>query len=558
MIQTASRTVPYEVYEREHTLRMQAEQDLDKAEQDLKTWKAKFYRLRDIRRAPVLQPMTKDVLEECLHVQEHGQVSDAEGRKRANFTTIAKHLKCDPKTVKRHAERLAALTLVDICEQQGIEDEFERKYIKVYPEKLRHLDKLTDPEHIVPKQGGDRFYTCMQPGCDGEMEVRKITTKRTRTLLRCVKCHHETELSDTGEVVDDTGWKRQDVQNRQETQNQLAQHCVYTPPLEDGPVAENPQNQVGFTASASHARSSSVLRSPPSFLRRRLIWCCWRWELNEKGKRTKVPYIADMLGTRKASVADDSTWRTHTVTLAVYEKSQQWSKPFDGIGFMCNGTFTFLDQDHCRNPETGEIDPTALERARAINSYTESSISGHGIHTYAEGTVLANRKHQGVEMYSTVRFCVYTGQSLDDFPQEVEPRQDELRALHTAYFPPKPEYLWNMAPEPEEQTPGDEELQQLLQDILAKASKAQNAKKFMDVWNGDFGEYYHHPNGEPDHSDADLGLCRMLVFFGEVRSVSTLDWLFRRSRLYRPKWERADYRNGTLMRALGQQERRAS
>src|SRR5258708_5374200 len=125
--QAAPRTVPYEVYQRELERRKQAEQDL-------KAWKDKFYRLRDIRRAPVLQPMTKDVLEECMHLQEWGQVDDAEGRKRANFTTIAKHLNCDPKTVKRHAERLAAFTLIDICEQQGSEDEFERKYIKVYPE----------------------------------------------------------------------------------------------------------------------------------------------------------------------------------------------------------------------------------------------------------------------------------------------------------------------------------------------------------------------------------------------------------------------------------------
>jgi primase-polymerase (primpol)-like protein len=66
------------------------------------------------------------------------------------------------------------------------------------------------------------------------------------------------------------------------------------------------------------------------------------------------------------------TWRTYECALAVFEKSQSWtqenSPPFDFLMFMCDGSFTFLDQDHIIDKETGEVDPEALERARKLNS----------------------------------------------------------------------------------------------------------------------------------------------------------------------------------------------
>lgn len=526
------------------------------AERDRDYWKNEFYLLRKIRRAPVLKPVTKEILEEFRHVEKWGKVEGPDESKRANYKTIAAHLHTSPDTVKRHAERLEKLGIVDIREYQGPQDEFERKYVHVKEERLATIDQLEDPEEVIPKQGGARIYRCMQPGCDGEMEIRTITRKRTKVMLRCINCHHESILSeDLEDVVEDTDWQQQ---NGQKAQKQLAEHCVYTPPVEDAPASpteervstlpeqdEMGQKQVAFTPSASHARS--IMAPPPEFLRTKTIWVGWRWEVDEEGKRTKVPHIADLLGTRKASHSDPSTWRTYAYAVAAYEKSQTWEKPkpFDGIGFMCDGTFTFLDQDHCRNPETGAIDEAAMERARQVNSYTEPSVSGHGLHTYAEGTVLADRKYQGVEMYSHTRFCVYTGCPLPDFPQTIEYRQDELRALHSAYFPPKQCYT---PPDGPEETFTDEELEAVFQEVMAKAPRAKNGERFLKLWNGDMSEY-RHPNGTPDHSRADLAFCRMLVYWVGKRKA-LVDGIFRKSKLYRPKWERDDYREKTLALAL--------
>jgi hypothetical protein len=566
MMQTAQAptTVPYEVYQRERELRIKAERERD-------TWKNEFYLLRKLRRAPVLKPATKEVIEEFRHVEKWGQVDGPNGTKRANYKTIAKNLHMDAGTVARHAERAEKLGIVDILEYQGSKDESERKYVHVKEDKLATIDKLVDPEKVIPQQGGDRFtHRCMK--CDGEMEIRTITKKRTKIMLRCTACHHESILEeDLEDIVEDTGWKMQNGQKAQkqhafgetpgfsEAQKQNAHHSVYTLADSEDDVAspndENSQKQVAFNASASYARTDDMPIEPPAFLRRKAIWCCWRWgRMDEQGKRAKVPFIANNLGKQKASVSDPNTWRAHAFAVAVYERFQtaqgtfvaheqqgdvEYAYRFDGIGFMCDGTFTFYDDDHCRNPETGEIAPASLERARRINSYTEPSVSGHGIHSYAEGTIEANRKHNGVEMYFENRFCVYTGCPLPDFPQEVEPRQDELRALHRSYFPAKPEFLWNIEPDDTSESKSDDEMEQLLADVKARMARAKNAEKCMKLWAGDCSDYAN------DHSRADAAFCKMLAHY-VGKSVSIVDWLFRKSKLMRPKWERADYRERTF------------
>ncbi len=298
--------------------------------------------------------------------------------------------------------------------------------------------------------------------------------------------------------------------------------------------------------------------APPAFLKNKRIWCVGRAVWNEeKQKFDKVPFIADMRGTAKASSTDPKTWRTYDVALAVFEKSQSWTgtyaPPFNFLMFMCDGTFTFLDQDHCRDKETGKVESEAMERVRKIDSYTEASWSDDGIHTYAEGRLPPGRRRRddiGVEMYDSARPCVYTGKPLPGFPLTIEPRKEAIATLHAEVFPPQPAMTWQL-PDDDGHERTDEELEQLLAEVLPKASSAKNGAKFTKLWNGDASDY-PHKNGMPDLSRADAALCRMLAHW-VGKCVSTVDWLFRRSKLCRPKWtERADYRERTFRFAFGE------
>ncbi len=139
----------------------------------------------------------------------------------------------------------------------------------------------------------------------------------------------------------------------------------------------------------------------PDEMKERRQWVVWRLEVRD-GKPTKVPYSPH--GGR-ASSTDLMTWGAFEEALAALDR-------FDGIGFMfCSADpYTGVDLDGCRDPETGEIAPWAAEIVSALDSYTELSPSGTGVHIIAKGTLPGRGgKRKSIEMYDMRRFFTVTG-----------------------------------------------------------------------------------------------------------------------------------------------------
>src|SRR6185295_18438473 len=80
-------------------------------------------------------------------------------------------------------------------------------------------------------------------------------------------------------------------------------------------------------------------------------------------------------------------------------------------------------------------------------------------------------------------------------------------------------------------------------EIIQKAMAAKNGAKFARLWNGDKSEYANN------HSEADQGFCNLLVFWTGP-DTARIDRIYRQSKLMRPKWDRDDYREGTIAKAL--------
>lgn len=109
-----------------------------------------------------------------------------------------------------------------------------------------------------------------------------------------------------------------------------------------------------------------------------------------------------------------------------------------GIGFTLGAvhegpTFSGVDLDKCRNPETGKIEDWAWKIIRFLNSYTEISPSGTGVKIFMTGS-LPDDARQGkvykVEIYDRGRYFAVTGLHLESTPDTIEPREDALRVLH--------------------------------------------------------------------------------------------------------------------------------
>jgi hypothetical protein len=163
-------------------------------------------------------------------------------------------------------------------------------------------------------------------------------------------------------------------------------------------------------------------------------WLVWRWEQNDKGEPTKVPYQAHH-PERKASTKNPKTWAPYAVATEVPD--------VDGIGFVLTGTdFAAFDIDDCRNPVDGAIHPWAKNLAERAGSYTEITTSGTGLRIIGLAKTAVQHRKQPViggitcEAYShATRYIAMTGnqfnsaglENIDAVIDEVVAELDQLK-----------------------------------------------------------------------------------------------------------------------------------
>src|SRR5829696_5071077 len=153
-------------------------------------------------------------------------------------------------------------------------------------------------------------------------------------------------------------------------------------------------------------------------------WLCWRYE-ERNGKPTKVPYSP--LTSEKARVTDPAGWTGYAEAVAAFRE-----RGYDGIGFvfMKDDPFCGIDLDDCLDPETDEIEPWAQEIIDELDSYTEISPRGTGVHILIRAALPDGRNRRDrIEMYDHERYFTVTGRHLEDTPRTIEPRQEQLLAL---------------------------------------------------------------------------------------------------------------------------------
>ena len=271
---------------------------------------------------------------------------------------------------------------------------------------------------------------------------------------------------------------------------------------------------------------TSAFESIPAELRSLNQWVCWRLE-KVNGRLTKVPY---QLNGQKADASNPATWSGFASVLAACADG----KRFNGIGFVfaLGDDYTGIDFDRHRDPETGKLDDFAARHVQRLNSYSEVSQSGAGVHVIARATIPSKTGRRdaknGVEMYSHSRFFCMTGQQVEGAPLTIEARQQEVEGMFREIFPAT------------KQNPGTSLASGVTlpdAELIERASKAKNGARFSALWRGDVSGY-------GSQSEADAALLKLLHFWtggDKERSFR----LFAQSGLNRGKWARADYRERT-------------
>ena len=136
---------------------------------------------------------------------------------------------------------------------------------------------------------------------------------------------------------------------------------------------------------------------------------------------------------------------------------------------------------------------------RALDTYTEISPSGTGLHLLAYGELPeGGRKNGMIEMYDSGRFITITARPLPDTPIEINPRKYELSKIHAEVFGKPKNNVQQRSPTAK--TLSDTE-------ILSLAGAAGNGSKFRSLYeDGSIGDYN-------SHSEGDLALCNILSFW---------------------------------------------
>lgn len=298
----------------------------------------------------------------------------------------------------------------------------------------------------------------------------------------------------------------------------------------------------------NHVEASAI----PAELRERRQWVVWRYEERD-GKPTKVPYNARTGG--KALSTKPATWSPFDVALQVRER-------YDGIGFVFSkdDPYVGIDLDHARDAETGEITaPWAEEVLRRLDSYTEVSPSGTGLHVIVRGELpgkgIKEDRDDGtrIEIYDRSRYFTCTGQHIAG-PTTIEDRPDAVLALCKEY---RPASAHKSAP-PESVTAAASGLV-LSPNAEAPASKLAtllaSKQRFLHTWNGSRSDLTK-PDGSRDASRYDYALVGFTLDAGwEPQEIADLVIEFRRRHnLDLAKALRADYIARTLHEAVSARE----
>jgi len=237
-------------------------------------------------------------------------------------------------------------------------------------------------------------------------------------------------------------------------------------------------------------------------------------------------------------------WNENGTTLLSFEKAYRRFQSTEDTGiafrFTDGGPFIGFDFDKVR--VDGDFTDETHDLVRRLDSYTEVSSSGDGLHVITEGEKLDDRKTQGdlteaghLEVYDTNRYFVLTGEVYDGFTS-VESRPSVVREIQDDYLPvdERPPTEGEQKPVSEQYFDGgqtDATPKQVRRTIRAyvKTDSHDVNREVLRLWRGS-------DEGRPSTSEADMAFVAQLHYWCRGNQ-QLMDKCFRASKRMRPKWD---------------------
>lgn len=298
-------------------------------------------------------------------------------------------------------------------------------------------------------------------------------------------------------------------------------------------------------------------------MRERRQWACWKLELID-GKWKKPPYHPR--SGRKVSTSSQGQLCTYDQAVHAYQSGE-----YDGINYHLRATdnLVAIDLDACRDPQTGKIDEWAWRVIRVLDSRTEISPRGGGVHIFVHGKIGRNRSRDlftgRAEMYAEKQYITWTGQLLPETPDGIAYRLRDQEPYWSVAHLYEALFLEDILSEQRRRTLGGGQVDLTWPEPVPLTADQRSAlrrsderliRRMRDAKNGErFSELFDEGR-EDDRGGlhvGDLQLCLILLFWVQD-DILAADRLFRQSARMRPKWDRKvgpyTYGQVTLWKAL--------
>lgn len=299
----------------------------------------------------------------------------------------------------------------------------------------------------------------------------------------------------------------------------------------------------------------------PAELKARRIWLVWRFSdtPNGKGKFGKVPFnIVD----KRADFTNPAEWQLFETVMVQYERGG-----YDGVGLVLGNGLCGFDEDDCF--QDGRLLDRSARHINLLDSYSEFSVLGDGVHCLALGSLPSGRRKLGNhELYDDLRFFVVTGRKLPSSPGYVAHRENELKLLHSMLFgmveQNRPCFENKSDTFPEKHLAPEKHPEPVSKPVLITQrgkGKELSDDEVISRIKADRGvrRYWSGCPNDVNPSKADFALACKLAFYSG-RNLPQMERLFRRSGLAtrakaRTRRGSTDYISYTLRRAWQKQEK---
>lgn len=272
-----------------------------------------------------------------------------------------------------------------------------------------------------------------------------------------------------------------------------------------------------------------MYRNIPEELKNMRQWVCYK-ATPRGNKVTKIP-VNPISGNPIDSNREDNWLKLEEAIKYI------GTNVVTGIGFVFTeqDDYVGIDIDNCIDKD-GQFNKVAEEVLHIFNTkaYAEYSPSGKGIHVITKGRKLTERSKNslyGLEIYDKKRYFTVTGNMIEGF-KDIKSCNYEINEICNRYLI-REEKEQQMTLIVEETA--HFELSQ--EDILEIMFKMKNGDRLRSLYEGNWEDYYS------SQSEADLAFCNSLAFYTQKDS-NKMDRLFRRSALFRKKWDEIHYADG--------------